>query len=96
MILDEPTANLDPKAESEIYTDFFNMAKDKTTIFISHRLAASTVADNIAVFDGGEITEYGPHGELMRQGGIYAEMYRKQSRQYIGENRSDVKQSQDF
>lgn len=85
LILDEPTANLDPKAESEIYADFFGMAKDKTTIFISHRLAASTIADNIAVFSGGKIAEYGPHDDLTARCGIYAEMYHKQSRQYIEE-----------
>jgi ABC-type multidrug transport system fused ATPase/permease subunit len=85
LILDEPTANLDPKAEGEIYTDFFNMAKNKTTIFISHRLAASTIADNIAVFSDGKIAEYGSHNELMKQNGIYAEMYRKQSQQYTEE-----------
>ena len=87
LILDEPTANLDPKAESEIYTDFFNMAKDKTTIFISHRLAASTIADNIAVFSDGKIAEYGSHNDLMIQDGVYAEMYRKQSQQYIDEDK---------
>lgn len=87
LILDEPTASLDPKAESEIYTDFFNMAKDKTTIFISHRLAASTVADNIAVFSDGKISEYGSHDDLIKQDGIYAEMYEKQSRQYIDESK---------
>ena len=82
LILDEPTASLDPKAESEIYTDFFNMAKDKTAIFISHRLAASTIADNIAVFSGGKIVEYGTHNSLIKLDGVYAEMYRKQSQQY--------------
>jgi len=82
IILDEPTANLDPKAESEIYTDFFKIAKNKTTIFISHRLAASTIADNIAVFSEGMIVEYGTHNDLVEQNGIYADMYRKQSRQY--------------
>lgn len=86
LILDEPTASLDPKAESEIYTDFFNMAKDKTTIFISHRLAASTVADKIAVFSDGKIVEYGSHNDLIRRNGMYAEMYRKQSSQYIDES----------
>lgn len=87
LILDEPTASLDPKAESEIYTDFFNMAKNKTTIFISHRLAASTVADNIAVFSDGKITEYGSHNDLMNHDGIYAEMYRKQSQHYVDERK---------
>ena len=75
-------ANLDPKAESEIYTDFFNMAKNKTTIFISHRLAASTIADKVAVLEGGTIMENGSHNDLIKQNGLYAEMYRKQSQQY--------------
>ena len=87
LILDEPTASLDPIAESEIYTNFFSMAKDKTTIFISHRLAASTIADNIAVFSDGRIEEYGTHSTLMDKNGIYAEMYRKQSRPYIDESK---------
>jgi len=83
LILDEPTANLDPKAESEIYADFFNIAKDKTTIFISHRLAVSTIADNIAVFSHGRITEYGSHDALIKQGGIYAEMFSRQGNWYV-------------
>ena len=87
LILDEPTANLDPKAESEIYEDFFNMSKGKTTIFISHRLAASKLADNIAVFSKGEIVEYGPHDTLISKNGVYAEMYRKQSEQYISKEK---------
>lgn len=85
LILDEPTASLDPKAENEIYQDFFKMAKSKTTIFISHRLAASTLADNIAVFSEGEIIEYGSHNNLINKKGVYAEMYRKQSEKYLEE-----------
>lgn len=81
-ILDEPTANLDPKAESEIYTDLFDMAKEKTAIFISHRLAASSIADNIAVFQDGNIVEYGNHGYLLKQNGLYAEMLKKQAQHY--------------
>lgn len=83
LVLDEPTANLDPKAESDIYMDLFSAANDKTTIFISHRLAASSVADKIAVFCEGKIIEYGTHDSLMAQNGSYSEMYRKQSREYI-------------
>lgn len=82
LILDEPTASLDPKAESEIYQDFFRLAENKTTIFISHRLAVSTIADHIAVFSDGKIVEYGTHHDLMLEKGIYAQMYQKQSRQY--------------
>jgi len=89
LILDEPTANLDPKAEGEIYTEFFKMAKDKTTIFISHRMAASTLADTIAVFAGGEIVEYGPHEALMQMEGVYAGMYHKQSKQYVSDILAD-------
>lgn len=85
LILDEPTASLDPKAESEIYEDFFNLTKDKTTIFISHRLAISTIADNIAVFADRRIKEYGSHSELMKQNSLYAEMFRKQSKPYVDE-----------
>lgn len=84
IILDEPTASLDPKAENEIYTDLFHIAENKTTIFISHRLAASSIADRIAVFVDGRILEYGTHDELIRKNGIYADMYRKQSFSYVG------------
>lgn len=83
LILDEPTASLDAKAESEIYSDFFRLSQNKTTIFISHRLAASTVADHIAVFENGRIIEYGDHVSLLRQGGLYADMVEKQSRPYV-------------
>jgi ABC-type multidrug transport system fused ATPase/permease subunit len=85
LILDEPTANLDPKAESEIYKEFFNMAKDKTTIFISHRLASSTIADNILVFSDGKIIEFGSHDALIKRNAVYADMYHKQSQQYSDE-----------
>lgn len=82
LILDEPTASLDPKAEEEIYTSFFRIAEHKTTIFVSHRLAASTIADHIAVFQKGEIIEYGSHTDLIEGKGVYAEMYDKQSQLY--------------
>lgn len=82
LILDEPTASLDPRAENEIYINFYNISKDKTTIFISHRLAASTIADKIIVLNEGEIIEYGSHNELMRKDGFYATMYKKQSEAY--------------
>lgn len=86
MILDEPTASLDARAESEIYEDFFELAKEKTAIFISHRLAASGIADHIAVFEDGRIVEYGTHRELMEDpNGLYAEMYTLQSQPYTNE-----------
>jgi ABC-type multidrug transport system fused ATPase/permease subunit len=82
LILDEPTANLDVKAESELYENFMKTAFDKTAIFISHRLAASQIADHIAVFSNGEIVEYGTHKELITKNGLYAEMFEKQRKPY--------------
>lgn len=82
VILDEPTASLDPKAENEIYETFFRAAENRTSVFISHRLAASTKADRIAVFLEGRIKEYGTHGQLMEKGGLYADMFRKQGQAY--------------
>ncbi len=87
LILDEPTSSLDIKAEAEIYNNFYKIAKDKTTIFVSHRLACSTVADNIAVFRNGEMVEYGSHDHLLRKKGLYAEMYEKQCSAYCNSNK---------
>ena len=82
LILDEPTASLDPKAESEIYSDFNRMSRDRTTIFISHRLAAAAIVDRIALLDGGRIFEMGTHSELVALGGLYAMMYQSQEQLY--------------
>lgn len=83
LILDEPTAALDPKAESEIYDSYFSIAAKKTTIFISHRLSSSAVADKIALFENGRITEYGTHAELMKNEKEYAKMFDLQRKAYI-------------
>lgn len=88
LILDEPTASLDAKAESDIYKDFYHMSLNKTAIYISHRLAASTFADTIVVLNNGDIVEYGSHAALMKKGGLYAEMFNSQSKPYV-----EVKQS---
>lgn len=82
LILDEPTASLDPRTEDKLYTNFIKMSKEKTTFFISHRLAASTVADKIIVFDQGESIESGNHKKLMKEEDIYANMFTKQSSAY--------------
>lgn len=83
LILDEPTASLDLMAESELYEKFMTTTDNKTAIFISHRLAASQIADHIAVFSNGKIVEYGTHMELLSLKGLYAEMFEKQSKPYI-------------
>ncbi|MCL2528505.1 MAG: ABC transporter ATP-binding protein/permease [Defluviitaleaceae bacterium] len=81
-ILDEPTAALDPIAESEVYRDFEALMKGKTTVFISHRLGSTKLADEILVIGKGKVAERGTHDELMAQGGLYAQMYEAQKEWY--------------
>ncbi len=82
LILDEPTAALDPVAESQTYEQFHKTAAGKTTLFISHRLASTRFCDKIAFLSGGRITEEGSHEELMKLGGDYWQMYELQSQYY--------------
>ena len=82
VILDEPTAALDPRAEYEMYQNFNKMSEGKTTIFISHRLSSSRFCDKIAVFAGGEIKEYGSHDELYSKDGMYHELFDMQAKFY--------------
>ena len=82
VILDEPTAALDPRAEYEMYQNFNDMSRGKTTIFISHRLSSSKFCDKIAVFVGGEIVEYGSHDDLYQGNGLYRELFDMQARFY--------------
>ncbi|WP_081943508.1 ABC transporter ATP-binding protein [Caloranaerobacter azorensis] len=81
-IFDEPTANLDPIAEARIYEQFNDIVKDKTTIFISHRLASTKFCDTIIYLNNGVIEEMGTHEELMRKNGSYAKMFALQSQYY--------------
>ena len=83
VILDEPTAALDPRAEYEIYQQFNDMVKGKTAVYISHRLSSTKFCDVIAVFDGGKIVEYGSHAELMDKGGVYNELFQMQAQFYV-------------
>ena len=82
VILDEPTANLSPVAEHDIYEQFNRLVHQKTAIYISHRLSSSKISDKICVLKSGSIAEYGTHNELMRLNGLYAEMFRLQSQYY--------------
>ncbi len=82
-LLDEPTAALDPNAEYEMYTQFHDMVKDKCAVVITHRLSAVQLADKVAVFDDGQVIEYGTHTELYSQGGKYKEMFDKQAEFYV-------------
>lgn len=83
LILDEPTASLDAIAEQEIYNQFDDIRRDKTTIFVSHRLSSATVADKIIVLEYGEILEEGNHSELMARGGRYHELFTTQAKHYV-------------
>ena len=82
LILDEPTAALDPIAESEIYESYNKYSSQKTSIFISHRLASTRFSDRIVMIENGEILEMGTHNELMEKNGAYARMYEVQSNYY--------------
>lgn len=84
VILDEPTAALDPIAEYEIYRQFENLVFGKTAIYISHRLSSCQFCDKIAVFSEGCVKEYGTHDELVdKPDGIYAEMFAAQAQYYV-------------
>ena len=83
MILDEPTASLDPIAESEVYSNFNNIVGDKTAIYISHRLSSCRFCDKIAVFDEGKIVQYGNHNSLVEDTeGKYFELWNAQAQYY--------------
>ena len=83
-ILDEPTAALDPKAECETYENFQTLVHGKTALFISHRLASSRMCDRVLVFCNGELVEDGSHTQLMKQAGLYCELFSMQA-QYFNE-----------
>jgi ATP-binding cassette subfamily B protein len=82
IILDEPTAALDPIAESEVYRKYAELTKGKTSIYISHRLASTRFCDRILFLDNHTIAETGTHDELMRLGGKYAQMFGLQAHYY--------------
>ena len=83
VVLDEPNAALDPRAEYEMYQRFNDLVQGKTAIYISHRLSSAKFCDKVAVFKAGRIIEYGTHTELIHLNGNYAELFNMQAQYYV-------------
>lgn len=83
VVMDEPTAALDPIAEAEIYGHLNQLVEHKTALFISHRLSSCKFCDRVAVFENGGVTQCGSHRELMAQEGLYRRMFAAQARYYV-------------
>ena len=90
LILDEPTAALDPIAENEIYLKYNEMTKGCTSVYISHRLASTRFCDRIILIADGKISEEGTHDSLMEHGGLYTEMFEVQSKYYREESKREA------
>ncbi len=83
IILDEPTASLDARAEHEVFVRFAELMKGKAAVLISHRFSTVRMADRILFLENGELLELGSHEELLAQGGKYAELFRLQAKGYV-------------
>lgn len=83
IVLDEPTAAIDPLEESRLYKKFYEITKDKTAVIVTHRLGSAQIADKIIVLTNGQISEIGTHQELLEQKGHYTLMYESQMSWYI-------------
>lgn len=83
IVLDEPTAAIDPVEESAVYEKFLQMVKGKTAVIVTHRLASARLADRILVMEKGRIAEAGTHEELLAVGGLYSRMWKAQAENYV-------------
>jgi ATP-binding cassette subfamily B protein len=82
-IFDEPSSALDPIAENKLFDNIYDSCRDNTLVFISHRLSSVQNADYVYLLSDGCVKEQGNHASLMAQGGIYADMYNKQAKNYL-------------
>jgi ATP-binding cassette subfamily B protein len=88
IVLDEPSSSLDPVAEDEVFTKFFELAKNKISIIVSHRLSTVSRADKIVFLKSGKILGMGTHKELMRENKVYSDYYDMQASKYFSKRRS--------
>ena len=93
LILDEPTAALDPIAEADMYSKYNAMAEGRSSVYISHRLASTRFCDRIILLDGSVIAEEGTHDELMALGGKYKEFFDVQSKYYNDGGKENEKEN---
>lgn len=89
-VLDEPSSALDPIAEAEMYQSLIDVTKNKTVLYISHRLSSAVLSDRIIVLDSGKISEIGTHEELMKQQGNYFKMFSLQASSYNSKKEETV------
>ena len=82
MLLDEPTAALDPIAESNLYENYHQISEGKTTVFISHRLASTSFCSRIILIENGQVCEEGTHTSLLREKGKYYHLFEMQAKYY--------------
>ncbi len=85
LLLDEPTAFLDPLTEGEILEEVFAYAREKLLLLVTHRLSFARLADRIIYLEKGKIREQGTHEELMEKGGMYCQMFSVQKNAYFGQ-----------
>ena len=83
LVLDEPTSSIDPETEYQILTSIKEIAKNKTTILVSHKLSCAIYADKIIHLEHGRIIENGSHQQLMKAGGKYSKLFKMQAENYI-------------
>ena len=86
LVLDEPTANLDVRAEAELFDRFLQWTSGVTSVLISHRFSTVRRADRIAVLEAGRVVELGSHDELVAAGGRYADLFRLQAARFVEED----------